>query len=143
MKDQLKVIARIALFMISALLLVWAFLPAYRTYASGFILGTLASLTNAWLLILKIETLSKLTEQEGRKRVNLGTLSRMCVALLAVMIAVKYPQFNLVFTIAGLFSVQLATLLMGYLFIKKNNHEILGKEENIRCIIFRCGKLAG
>lgn len=119
MKDQLKVIVRITLFMISALLLVWAFLPAYRTYASGFILGTTASLINAWLLILKIESLSKLTQQEGRKRVNLGTLSRMCVALLAVMVAVKYPQFNLVFTIAGLFSVQLATLLMGYLFIKK------------------------
>mgnify|MGYP001304124139 CR=1 FL=1 len=119
MNDQLKLLVRITLIGISALLLAWAIWPAYRTYAAGLALGMIVSLINAWLLVSKIRLISKLAESEERKRINVGTVSRMCMALLAVMVAVKYPQFDLVFTIIGLFFVQLATLLMGLLFIKK------------------------
>jgi ATP synthase protein I len=118
MNNQLKLLIRITMIGIAALLLIWAFFPAYRTYASGLALGMIVSLINAWLLLAKIEAVSRLAPGES-KRINIGTLSRMCMALIAVMIAVKYPQFHLVSTIIGLFFIQLATLLMGLLFIKK------------------------
>ncbi|SDE33690.1 ATP synthase protein I [Paenibacillus sp. UNCCL117] len=119
MNNQLKLLVRITLIGIAALLLVWAFLPAYRTHVSGLALGMIVSLINAWLLLMKIEAVSNQPHSQERKRINIGTLSRMCMALIAVMIAVKMPQFDLVFTIIGLFFIQMATLLMGLLFIKK------------------------
>ncbi|MFB6367411.1 ATP synthase subunit I [Paenibacillus elgii] len=119
MKNQLKSVVRVTLYFLSALLLVWALLPAYRTYVCGLMLGLAVSLINAWLLAMKIESVSRNANEYMGKRVNLGTVSRMCMALIAVMIAVKLPQFNLVFTIIGLFFVQLVTLLMG-IFFRRN-----------------------
>jgi ATP synthase protein I len=121
MNDQLRPIVRITLLFCSVLLLIWAIVPAYRVYTAGFMLGTIISLINAWMLLLKIESISRNIEQKTEKRVNLGTLSRMCMALIGVMIAIKLPQFDLIFTIIGLFFVQLATLLMGLFLSKKNN----------------------
>ncbi|MDF2960906.1 MAG: synthase-like protein [Paenibacillus sp.] len=121
MNDQLRPIVRITLLILSVLLLVWAVVPAYRIYIAGFMLGMMISLINAWMLVLKIEAISRNIEQKTEKRVGLGTVSRMCMALIGVMIAIKLPQIDLIFTIIGLFSVQLATLLMGLLFSKKNN----------------------
>ncbi|PZE19406.1 ATP synthase subunit I [Paenibacillus xerothermodurans] len=119
MSDQVKPIVRAALLFLSALLVVWILMPAYRTYTAGFMLGMVISLVNGWMLLLKIEALSR-TEQTGR-RVNLGTLSRMCMAIIGVMIALKLPHhFNLVFTIIGMFFVQVVTLFMGFMLNKRN-----------------------
>ncbi|MFE5324166.1 ATP synthase subunit I [Paenibacillus sp. NPDC056579] len=121
MNDQMKPIVRATLLFLSALLLFWAFVPMYRTYAAGFILGMSISLVNAWILSIKIKAISRNIIEKTEKRVGLGTVSRMCMALIGVMIALKVPQFDLIFTIIGLFFVQLATLLMGLLFSKRNH----------------------
>jgi len=120
MNDQMKPIVRATLLFLSALLIFWTFVPAYRTYAAGLMLGMTISLVNAWILSIKIEAISRNIMEKTEKRVGLGTVSRMCMALIGVMVAVKVPKFDLIFTIIGLFFVQLATLLMGLLFSKKN-----------------------
>lgn len=116
MMNQLRPIVRATLFVFSATLLIWAFAPALRVYATGFMLGMVISLINAWILMVKIEALSRNIVEKSDKRVGLGFISRICTALIAVMIAVKLPQVDLVFTIIGLFFVQMATLLMGLFF---------------------------
>ncbi|MFC0216403.1 ATP synthase subunit I [Paenibacillus chartarius] len=121
MNVHMKPIVRAVLLAMSVSLVIWAVFPAYRSYATGFILGMMVSLINAWLLMIKIEAISKMVAEGTKKRVNLGFVSRVCMAILAVMVAVKLPQVDLVFTIIGLFSVQLGTLVMG-LVTKKGNH---------------------
>lgn len=119
MNDQMKPIVRAVLLLLSVSLFVWLLVPAYRSYANGFMLGMMISLINAWILLTKIEALSRNIAEGTQKRVNLGFVSRVCMAIIAVMIAVKLPQVDLVSTIIGLFFVQMATLLMGLLFSKK------------------------
>jgi ATP synthase protein I len=121
MIDQLKPVVKVAMLFLVVSLLVWMVFPAYRMHATGFILGMMISLINAWILMIKIDAFSRNIVEKTQKRVNLGFVSRLCMALIAVMVAVKLPQVDLVFTLIGLFFVQMATLLMGLLFSKKNN----------------------
>jgi ATP synthase protein I len=120
MSDQLKPIVRAALLFVSVVLIVWVLVPGYRTYAAGFLLGMMVSLINAWILMIKIDAFTRNITEKTEKRGNLGTLSRVCMALIAVMCAVKIPQIDLVFTIIGLFFVQMVTLVRG-LFFSKNS----------------------
>lgn len=110
---HLKSVTRAAMFFLAACMLVWAFAVEIRPHAAGLILGTLVSLFNAHLLSIKIQQISKAMSENNGKRVNTGFISRICMVLIAVMISVKVPHFDLIFTIIGLFLVQLATLLMG------------------------------
>jgi ATP synthase protein I len=115
MDDQLKRVVRASLFIFSAALFIWILAPDYRSYAAGFMLGMMISLINGWILMTKIEQLGRNIVERAEKRVRLGTVSRMCMAIIAVMIAVKLPQVDLVFTLIGLFFVQAATIIMGLL----------------------------
>jgi ATP synthase protein I len=121
MSNQLKPIVRAALLFMSVSLIVWILLPEYRTYAAGFLLGMMVSLINAWILLVKIDAFTRNIAEKTEKRGNLGTISRVCMALIAVMCAVKVPQIDLVFTIVGLFFVQMVTLVRGLLFSNKNS----------------------
>lgn len=126
MRHQLKSIVRASLFFLSALLLLWAVFPDYRTHVNGLILGMMVSMINAWMLMLKIEALAVmiLDKDNGqtRKRINMGFISRLSLAVLTVMLAVRMPQsFNVVFTIIGFSFVPVALLLKGLLFREKNN----------------------
>ncbi|WP_281883186.1 ATP synthase subunit I [Paenibacillus sp. YYML68] len=124
MRDQFLSIYRAALFFLSALLLVWAFVPDYRVYVNGLILGSAVSLINAWILSVKIEALTKVildkSEDSGRRRFNMGFISRISVALLAIIIAVKVPHlFHIAATIIGFAFVQVVVLLKGLFFSRK------------------------
>ncbi|MBP1153210.1 MULTISPECIES: ATP synthase subunit I [unclassified Paenibacillus] len=124
MRDQLKSIVRASLFFLSALLLLWAVFPDYRTHVNGLVLGMMVSLINAWMLMLKIEALAVIIvdkdNEQTRKRINMGFISRLSMAILAVMFAVRMPQsFDVVFTIIGFSFIQVALLLKGLLFREK------------------------
>jgi ATP synthase protein I len=120
MNDQIKTLYRAELLCITVCLLIWSIAPSYRTYAIGFLVGSIVSTINAWTLMMKIKSVSLQGESGGPKRLNAGFISRACMAILAMMVAVKSPeQVSVVFTIIGLFYVQVVTLLMGILFIFK------------------------
>lgn len=112
---HLRVVTRAAIYLFAVSLLLWVLVEPFRPHVAGLILGTLVSLFNAHLLSIKIQQISKAMADNNGKRVNTGFLSRICMVLIAVMIGVKLSHFDLVFTIIGLFLVQLATLLMGIL----------------------------
>ncbi|WP_438447498.1 ATP synthase subunit I [Gorillibacterium sp. sgz5001074] len=104
---------RYALYMMSACLLAWAFIPGAKPYAAGLVLGVLISLVNARILHAKIHALTQAALENNGKRVNFGFISRVCMVLIGTMIALKFSQFNLVTTVAGFFFVQAATWIRG------------------------------
>ncbi|MFH5187620.1 ATP synthase subunit I [Paenibacillus sp. TAB 01] len=106
---------------------VWAVFVEFRPYAAGIMLGACASMINAKYLAWKIRKLSDKViavaadEQKGPYRGNIGFLTRGAIAALAGIAAVRYPQyFSLPTTIAGYFFVQLATLVLGIISIKRS-----------------------
>ncbi len=88
-------------FLLAIYVLLWGF-TAHKTIALGLILGTSLSLFNMWLLMKRIERFSEAVD-EGKKVRSLGTVSRMATAVLAVFIAIKFPQYlNIYSVIVGL-----------------------------------------
>jgi len=117
----LKTVQNAFLFFLSFCLAAWALLVDYRIYFAGLMLGSIASMINARFLAWKINKMAAAAiEQKGRK-VTLGFLTRAAIAALAGLVAVRYPQhIALTTTIAGYFFVQLATLVLGILSIRKS-----------------------
>ncbi|MCS7460005.1 ATP synthase subunit I [Paenibacillus doosanensis] len=111
---HLKTVQRMTIFFLSFCFMGWAVLPAYRVYFAGLILGTVVSMINSRYLAWKIEQLTKAVVEKSNRKVNLGFITRASVSLLAVLMAYKYEQ-QVAFstTLAGLFFVQMATLLLG------------------------------
>lgn len=95
------------MFFVAALLAAWALAPEGRTVAAGLILGTIASLMNAFLLRRRIELITRLVMENSGKRAGLGLASRIATILLAVMVAYRFPeQFSMPATLAGCFYAQ-------------------------------------
>jgi ATP synthase protein I len=88
-------------FLLAIYALGWGF-TAYQSIFLGLFLGTIGSLYILFSLVRKNKQFSQAVE-EGRKVRSLGTVSRMAVAGLAVLIVMEYPeQFHLGSTIMGL-----------------------------------------
>jgi ATP synthase protein I len=82
---------------------------SYQTIFLGLILGTTLSLFILWSMVKKHRKFTKAAD-EGKKVKSLGTLTRMSIAALATVIAMKYPeQFHLISVVIG--------LMTGYLVI--------------------------
>lgn len=111
---QLKTVQRIAIFFLSFCFMGWAIAPNERELFAGLILGTLVSLINARYLAWKIEQLTQAILDKSGRKINMGFITRAATALLAVVVAYRFQEHvALSTTIAGLFFVQLATLLLG------------------------------
>ena len=94
--------------LLSVYVILWGITP-YKAEALGMVLGTLIGTYNIWLLSRKTEQLGEMVAQK-RGMKSIGTISRMAAAVLAVVIAMRYPDtFNVVFVILG--------LMTGYLVI--------------------------
>ncbi|GKS14225.1 hypothetical protein YDYSY3_52250 [Paenibacillus chitinolyticus] len=116
MNDLLKKAMRIALLLLAACLLVWALVPSVRTVAAGLSVGAIASGINALLLQRRVDLIGKTVAERGAQRMSLGFLSRLATVLLAVMIALKFPQhLDIASTIIGCFLVPFILLLVGIL----------------------------
>ncbi len=110
---HLRTVLKSTLFFLSVCFFGWAVLPPYRGYFAGLILGTAVSLINAQYLAWKIRQLSRAAEEKSGRRVNLGFVTRASTSLLAVLVSLRSPHIEFSATLAGLFFVQLATLLVG------------------------------
>ena len=94
--------------LLSVYVILWGITP-YKAEALGMVLGTLIGTYNIWLLSRKTEQLGEMVAQK-RGMKSIGTISRMAAAVLAVVIAMRYPDtFNVFFVILG--------LMTGYLVI--------------------------
>ncbi|MFT4415406.1 ATP synthase subunit I [Fredinandcohnia humi] len=88
-------------YLLAIYVLGWGF-TAYQTIFLGLILGTVGSFYILFSLVRKDKQFSK-AFQEGRKIRSLGTMSRMAVAGLAVLVVVEFPdKFHLGSMVLGL-----------------------------------------
>ncbi|WP_192043401.1 ATP synthase subunit I [Paenibacillus lycopersici] len=114
LSSHLRTVTRITFLFLSLCFVGWALFPAAKPHFGGLILGTAASLANAFHLSWKVQRAGSYAAAQVKRRVNLGFLTRACIALLAYVVATKYFSFSLYGTVAGLFTAQLATLLLGF-----------------------------
>ncbi|MFC9711109.1 MULTISPECIES: ATP synthase subunit I [Paenibacillus] len=97
-----------------------AFLPRVETIALGLALGTVISWINASYLGRKVRRMLDGAAEGNLKRVNLGFLTRAALAVLAIFMAMQYPQyFNLYAVVAGLVIAQFSLLFIGILLSRK------------------------
>lgn len=117
---HLKALQRVTLMFLAACFMSWALLPSIRDIAAGLILGTTVSLINSYFLASKIRTVTKKVLEKGQGRVNLGVLTRIAMAILAVIIAVRSEGVNVYATIAGLLFTQFIIVVIGFVQARKN-----------------------
>jgi ATP synthase protein I len=97
-------------FLLSFYTLGWGF-TSYKTIFLGLILGTALSLFNLWLLAKRTDKFGEAVIK-GKKPKNLGMLIRMAVAVLAVTLALDYPEyFNLYSVILGLMTSYIVIMI--------------------------------
>ncbi|MEI5909099.1 ATP synthase subunit I [Bacillus spongiae] len=97
-------------YLLSISVLGWGF-TSYQSIFLGFILGTTFSLFNHWLMVRRIQRFGQAVV-EGRKVRSVGTFSRMASAVLAVVIATRYPEyFHLVSVILGLMTSYIVVMI--------------------------------
>jgi len=97
-------------FLLSLYVLGWGF-TSYQTIFLGLILGTSLSLFNLWLIMRRIERFGEAVTS-GRKVNSLGTVSRMASAVLAVMIALRFPEkIHLISVVFGLMTAYIVIMI--------------------------------
>lgn len=111
---HVKAILRLSLFFLSFCLIGWFVAGTSKPFFAGLFLGSVISVINSQYLALKIRQTTHAVIQKTNQRVNLGFVTRASLALLGVILAVKYEEdFSILAVIIGLFLSQLVTLLLG------------------------------
>lgn len=96
--------------LLSIYVLGWGF-TSYKTIFLGLILGTSLSLFNLWLLARRTDKFGEAVVK-GEKVRSLGMMSRMATAVLAVMIALEYPdKLHLYSVILGLMTSYIVIMI--------------------------------
>jgi ATP synthase protein I len=102
------------LYLMSVYVLGWGFTP-YKTIFLGLILGTACSYFNLLLLFKGMKKFDK-SVTSGKKVRSVGSISRLAVAALAAVIAIRWSHyFNIVFVIVGLMTNYIV-IMIDYLF---------------------------
>jgi ATP synthase protein I len=97
-------------YLLSMYVLGWGF-TSYKMTFLGLILGTAFGFINLWLLVRKTESFDKAIAK-GKKVRSLGSLSRMAMAGIAVIIALRYPDyFQIVPVVIGLMTTYLVIMI--------------------------------
>lgn len=103
-------VTRITIFLLSALFLGWAFLPAHRVILSGAMLGLVVGLVNTVFLSNRARRLAELVVTQENRRFSFGFLTRICLVVLTFGVAYKLDNISMEATICTLFVPQLLTI---------------------------------
>lgn len=88
----------------------WGFTP-YKSVFLGLLLGTVLSVYLLWGMYSKVKRFGNAIS-EKRRTGSLGTLQRMAVAVLAALIATRYPEtFHLYSVILGLMTFYIVIMI--------------------------------
>ncbi|MFS0783856.1 ATP synthase subunit I [Bacillus sp. 1P06AnD] len=119
-KRQLKYI----LYLLALYVLGWGF-TKYQAVFAGLILGTSVGLFNLWLLARRSIKIGEVAVA-GKKARSVGSASRYASAILATIIAMRYPEhFSIISTVLGLVT---ATVVMIIIFIIHESKVNYGEE---------------
>ncbi|MBS4206796.1 ATP synthase subunit I [Bacillus sp. FJAT-50079] len=98
------------LYLLSIYFLGWGFTD-HKTIFMGLILGTSVSLYNHWLLMRKTLRFSEAVAT-GKKVYSLGTLMRMAAVIIALYVAMKFPDvFHLISVIIGVVTAYVVIMI--------------------------------
>ncbi|PFG15192.1 ATP synthase subunit I [Bacillus sp. es.036] len=98
------------LYLLAIFVMGWG-ITSYKALFLGLILGTILSIYNLFNMYRKVDRLGEATVK-GTKARSLGLLTRQAVAGLAVLIALRYPEyFNLLGVVSGLMTTYLIILI--------------------------------
>lgn len=111
-------VTRITLFFLSLCLVVWALMPSIRPQVGGLMVGVVASIVNGIFLAWKVNRVGQAAIEPSKRKTGLGFLTRAAVVVLSVIVSERL-HLSLAATVAGLFSFQLATLLLGIITLRK------------------------
>jgi ATP synthase protein I len=101
---------KLIFYLLSIYVLGWGF-TSYKTCFLGLILGTCFSFLNLWMLVRKTESFDKAIAK-GKKVRSLGSLQRMATAAIAVIIALRYPDyFQIVYVVLGLMTSYIVIMI--------------------------------
>lgn len=97
-------------YLLALYVLGWGF-TSYQSVFAGLLLGTSLGFFNMWLLAKKTDTLGQ-SVISGTTVRTMGTLSRMATAVLAVIVALRYPDiFHFISVIIGLMTYILVIMI--------------------------------
>ncbi|WP_127534254.1 ATP synthase subunit I [Paenibacillus kobensis] len=119
MSAHLKTVTRFMFALLSVSFIGWALFPEHEVWWGGFVIGAIASLVNALHLAWKVNTIGANAAAGNKRRSTLGYFTRACIGLLAAVIATGTFDFRIEAVATGLFTAQLATLLLGFWAIRK------------------------
>lgn len=122
LSTYLKMFTKVTLVFLTLCLLGWMFIPDYRPYVAGWMLGSFVSALNVRYLGLKIQRLSEMIAQSTGKRYSLGFVSRISMVLIAVMLAIRFDLFHLPATVAGLFYGPVAVYILGLIALLRQRN---------------------
>lgn len=109
------------LYLTALFVLGWGFTP-YQSIFQGLLLGTVFSYINLLTAHRRIARLGQAIT-EGKKMYSLGMLQRFAYAILAVLIATRYPEhFHLVSVVIGLMITYIIILIDSLFQIKNLSH---------------------
>lgn len=115
---------RVYMYNLLAVLLIGWGITSYKQIFLGLILGTAVSFINLWLLYRKTTRLSEVV-LEGKAMYSIGSFSRFAYAILAILIAIKFPNYiDILSTLIGLLTAYIVMALDSFvLFIKKGKRK--------------------
>lgn len=120
-------VIKFTLYFISLSLLAYA-LTEFKLQSAGLALGAVASLINSIHAARKINRLGDVAISQENKRVSLGAGTRIAIAALAAIIALRFPAyFDFYFTIAGIFVAQAIAFIDGIYQMIKTTYGRMGK----------------
>ena|SRR5436305_5893777 len=104
------------LYLMAIYVLGWGFTP-YQSIFLGLLVGTAFSFVNLWLLFGRMRKFDKtITSGKKVRSRSLGSPSRMAMAAIAVIFAIKWPHFfNAISIVMGLMTTYIV-IMIDYLF---------------------------
>ncbi|MRG86200.1 ATP synthase subunit I [Salinibacillus xinjiangensis] len=98
------------LYVLALFVLGWGLTP-YPDIFLGLLLGSSISFFNLWLLQRKVNQVGQAAAKQVTARA-LGTFSRFASAVLAVLIALRYPQhFHMIAVVIGLMTIYFVIMI--------------------------------
>jgi ATP synthase protein I len=122
MDNIMKTAVKALFYLMAVCLIVWAFLPEWRTVALGLLLGLGAGSMNAFLLRRRVEMVTMGAAGMGPARRSLGLGSRIATVLLVAMLAYRFPEkFSMPAALIGCMVMPFILLAAAYIHNKRQS----------------------
>jgi ATP synthase protein I len=122
MDNIMKTALRTLVYAMAVCLIVWAFLPEWRTVSLGLLMGLAAGSMNAFLLRRRVEMVTLGAAGVGPRKRGLGLGNRIATVLLVAMIAYRFPEdLSMPAALAGCMVMPFVLLVAAYIHNKRQS----------------------